>query len=415
MSVYESYKKRMKIDTVSTGKNYPTLGEKLKSDSDLIMEETFWNDPQSKICYIYDYFHDNEPDKNVGMTYENTTKTRIDAKFIVKSYQSLDKDQVEYYLQFRPSQKTKFNEDDELYYFETDYRNRYGVQDFPIGMMVDIPDDEGCYHKWLICEKEQANQFIKYLIIPCNYYLTWIERDGQNRHKRGMWCSQRQQSSYTMGSYRDRFIAHPDNQTKLWIPLNSITEKLWYNDDINQTMRLIVSAKVENPLIWSITKIENFKPVGIQKITLYQNYFDPIRDYIEHDENGQIIAMYADYYDSIIEPEGSSAPSIPSQNYGKIIASTSTVKVGGSYKSLTLEIYDKNNIDVTSNYSESTFVWTCSIESEDLTDKVTWLDGKLFNQKKIKFPDDRKYLGKTLDIKCVIKDIEIAEQFELVI
>ena len=100
MSVYESYKKRMKIDTVSTGKNYPTLGEKLKSDSDLIMEETFWNDPQSKICYIYDYFHDNEPDKNVGMTYENTTKTRIDAKFIVKSYQSLDKDQVEYYCNF---------------------------------------------------------------------------------------------------------------------------------------------------------------------------------------------------------------------------------------------------------------------------------------------------------------------------
>ena len=36
----------------------------------------------------------------------------------------------------------------------------------------------------------------------------------------------------------------------------------------------------------------------------------------------------------------------------------------------------------------------------------------LFNQKKIKFPDDRKYLGKTLDIKCVIKDIEIAEQFD---
>ena len=111
MSVYESYKKRMKIDTVSTGKSYPTLGEKLKSDSDLIMEETFWNDPQSKICYIYDYFHDNEPDKNVGMTYEKTTKTRIDAKFIVKSYQSLDKDQVEYYIQFRPSQKVWFEEE----------------------------------------------------------------------------------------------------------------------------------------------------------------------------------------------------------------------------------------------------------------------------------------------------------------
>ena len=110
-------------------------------------------DIQSKVCYIYDYFHDDQPDKNVGMTYENTTKTRIDAKFIVKSYQSIDKDQVEYYIQFKPSQKTRFEEGDELYYFETDYRRKYGVQDFPIGMMIDIPDDTDLYHKWLICSK----------------------------------------------------------------------------------------------------------------------------------------------------------------------------------------------------------------------------------------------------------------------
>ena len=92
-------------------------------------------DIQSKVCYIYDYFHDDQPDKNVGMTYENTTKTKIDVKFIVKTYQSIDKDQVEYYIQFRPSQKVWFEEGDELYYFETDYRRKYGVQDFPIGLI----------------------------------------------------------------------------------------------------------------------------------------------------------------------------------------------------------------------------------------------------------------------------------------
>ena len=92
-------------------------------------------DIQSKVCYIYDYFHDDQPDKNVGMTYENTTKTKIDVKFIVKTYQSIDKDQVEYYIQFRPSQKVWFEESDELYYFETDYRQKYCVQDFPIGLI----------------------------------------------------------------------------------------------------------------------------------------------------------------------------------------------------------------------------------------------------------------------------------------
>ena len=112
-----------------------TIGQIYKEQSDELMEWTWDNDIQSKVCYIYDYFHDNQPDKNVGMTYENTTKTKIDVKFIVKTYQSIDKDQVEYYIQFRPSQKVWFEESDELYYFETDYRQKYGIQDFPIGLI----------------------------------------------------------------------------------------------------------------------------------------------------------------------------------------------------------------------------------------------------------------------------------------
>ena len=149
-----------------------TIGQIYKEQSDFLMEQTFFNDIQSKVCYIYDYFHDDQPDKNVGMTYENTTKTKIDAKFIVKSYQSMDKDQVEYYLQFKPSQQTEFVEGDDLYYFETDYIKRYGSEDF-VGHFVDIPDDKGIYHKWLICRKEPANQFVKYLILPCSYQLKW--------------------------------------------------------------------------------------------------------------------------------------------------------------------------------------------------------------------------------------------------
>ena len=112
-----------------------TIGQIYKEQSDFIMEETFWNDPQSKVCYIYDYFHDDQPELKDHMTYENTTKTKIDVKFIVKTYQSIDKDQVEYYIQFRPSQKVWFEESDELYYFETDYRQKYGIQDFPIGLI----------------------------------------------------------------------------------------------------------------------------------------------------------------------------------------------------------------------------------------------------------------------------------------
>ena len=396
-----------------------TIGQQVKEESDWLMEATWDGDIQSKKCYIYDYFHDDQPELNVGMTYENTTKTKIDAKFIIKTYQSIDKDQIEYYLQFRPSQKVRFDESDELYYFETDYRRKYGVQDFPIGMFVDVPDDNKVYHKWLVCDVEYANQFVKYLVLPCDYYLTWIERNGYERHKRAMWCVSRNQNSYTIGSFRDRYFEHPDNQSKLWFELNPITEKFWYNSDNDKTMSLIVSAPTENPLVWSVTKIENFSPIGLQKLTLYQDFYNEHTDYIEKDDNGNIIGMYADYYDSNIAPSDDIKPSFTDSIYGKIIASNSTIKVGGSYKQLTLKIYDSSGIDITSNYSSSTFSWSCSIDDEDLTEKVSWLNGKEFNQKKIKFPDERQYLGKVLKIKCITSNdntqIESTSGFDLLI
>ena len=82
------------------------------------------------------------------------------------------------------------------------------------------------------------------------------------------------------------------------MPLNKYTEKFWYNDDLNRTMRLVVSAPTEHPTVWKVTKIENTKPMGIQKLTLYQNFWDEHKDYIEKDEEGHVIGMYADYYDS---------------------------------------------------------------------------------------------------------------------
>lgn len=102
--------------------NAQTLGEIRKEQSDWAMEELWDSDIQSKKCFIYDYYHDDFIIKydtdgvtplysytlKEGMAYENTRKTPIDAKFIIKSHQSIDKDQVEYYLQFKPSQPTVF-------------------------------------------------------------------------------------------------------------------------------------------------------------------------------------------------------------------------------------------------------------------------------------------------------------------
>ena len=378
-----------------------TIGQIYKEQSDWAMEQTWWNDPQSKVAYIYDYFHDDQPEIKDHMTYENTTKTRIDIKFIVKSYQSMDKDQVDYYIQFRPDEKFDFTEKDELYYYEKDFHKKYGA-DYPIGMMIDIPDDRGIYHKWLICRDEPANQFLKFLILPLNYRLYWIEQDGDKRYKRNMWCAIRMQSSYTSGSYVDKVFSRPDNQTKLWFSMNSITEKFWYSDDNDKNMRLIVSAPIKEPVTWRITKCENAQPLGIQKLTLYQDRFNEHTDYVNL-ETGE---MYANYFDSEIAPTDPSTPTTPPSSItARISASTSTIKVGGSYKNLTVNLFNDSNEDITTEYADATFTWTCAIDNEDWTDKVTWRAGTEYNQKKVKFPNDTSVIGKILSVKCeIVKD-----------
>ena len=385
--------------------NAKTIGQIYKEQSDWMMEETWDNDIQTKVCYIYDFYHDDQPRLAEGMTYENTTKTHIDAKFIVKSYQSMDKDQVDYYVQFKPSQPVRFTEKDELYYFETDYKSTYG-NTFPVGCYLDIPDDRNVYHKWLICREEKANQFPKYLVLPCDYELCWIEINGKDRIKRRMLSVLRMQSSYTIGQYTDRVFTRTDNQNKIWLPLNKYTEKFWYTTNEDTTMRIVVSAPTEHPLIWACTKIENIQPVGIQKLTIYQTVWSDNRDYIEKDENGRIIGMWASYFDSEIAPTDPSTPTpTPSSTTARISASTSTIKVGGSYKNLTVNLYNDSNGDITTEYSDATISWTCSIDNEDWTDKVTWRDGTEFNQKKLKFHDDTSVIGKILSVKCeIIKD-----------
>ena len=385
-----------------------TIGQIYKEQSDWAMEQTFENDIAAKTCYIYDHFHDDffTDEHGItrslaeGMTYENTNKTKIDAKFIIKSYQSMDKDQVEYYLMFRPSQPVRFNEGDDLYYYETDFRKRYSAT-FPIGLWVDLPDDRGVYHKWLICRNEPANQFPKYLILPANYELMWVEKNNEKRIKRRMWCVLRQQMSYTSGVYTDRVFGHTDNQNKLILPMNSITEKFWYTDDDSKNMRVIVSALMKNPTVWKITKCESASPLGLQKLTLYTNFFNEHTDYV----NLETSEMYANYFDSEIAPTDPSNPITPPPPItARISASTSTIKVGGSYRNLTVNLFNDSNEDITAEYADATFTWTCSIDNEDWTDKVTWRAGTEYNQKKVKFPNYTSAIGKILIVQCIIFD-----------
>ena len=409
MSVYDFYQRKMKVNTCSTGKSYPTLGEKLKSDSDTLMELTWDNDEQSKLCYIYDWKHDDSPSMNIGMTYENTTKTPIAAKILVSKYGSIDKDAPTLLCQFKPSQKEYFTEDDELFYME-EYRQKYHLDDIFVGAYLDVPDKKGIYHRHLICMKDVEQNFQKYFLLPCDYLLQWVQTKADKRYKRNMWCVLKSQSSYNSGIWTDNVTSSQQNQELLFIPTNEISDTIYYVSEGNDNnQRLIVDIpnySIENwtPNTWVVSKVERVNVRGRTKLTLYQKPFNSNTDYIEKNENGIIIGLWANYFGGTTPTDSDNPSPTPSSITVRISASTSTIKVGGSYKSLTVNLFNDSNDDVTTEYSDAEFNWTCRIDDEDWTDKVTWRNGSEFNQTKVKFPSDDSVIGEKLFVQCVIFD-----------
>lgn len=98
----------------------------------------------------------------------------------------------------------------------------------------------------------------------------------------------------------------------------------------------------------------------------------------------------------------------PTETYNVTIESSSnTIKVGGSYKSLTAKVTDASGNDVTANYADATFTWTCSIDGNDYTNNCTWRAGTEFNQKKLKMSTDDSMAGKNMVVTVVIGDSRI--------
>ena len=68
--------------------NVGTHGQQLKAMADDIMQQTWDNDIQSKQCYIYDYYRDDQFDEGLYGYNPALSKTKIPVKlkFIVKAY-----------------------------------------------------------------------------------------------------------------------------------------------------------------------------------------------------------------------------------------------------------------------------------------------------------------------------------------
>lgn len=104
-----------------------------------------------------------------------------------------------------------------------------------------------------------------------------------------------------------------------------------------------------------------------------------------------------------------------------ITTSSDTIKIGGSYKTLTCLFADKDGQDITetvvADMTTADFTWTCFIDGTEYTNDsmVVWYKGSSTNSKRIKLTSDAmSYLGQTLTVKVTVNGVTASKDLEII-
>ena len=395
--------------------NVGTHGQQLKAMADNVMQQTWYNDIQTRQCYIYDYYHDDQFNEGLYGYDPSLSKTKIPVslKFIIKAYKSASKDDPEYHIQFEPDVWNSMSCKPQWF---ADGYEKLGIR-FPVGLYCDIPNDRGVYQKWLIFYDENANQFPKFGVMQCNYLFTWIKNEGIHRYKRKMWGVDRSQSSYTSGRWRGDKLTTLDNQDKFWLPWNPIAS------EIKHDQRMFISMIQDEPYVYMISKINNTSPKGIVECTVVQDMFDKNTDYVDNNPNSPTYGeMYANYYSSAIVPEETTGINEEvNTDILSIEAKTYSVRINGGSKIVYAKILDKDGNDVTNNYNSDDLRWSIFIkDNECIEDSLISIDKAYSlnegNEYKIKFKflGDETYLNERITVKLAINDLSASADLDTV-
>ena len=382
MSALSDYKKRMEREGMYNG-------EIRKTYADQIVEATWFNDLATRKCYLFDFKHDPQPFRLNDLTPDESLQIPVWLKYIVYSSQTYAKDAVTYHIQFKPSQDGK---DDIVPYYEELFKNRYDAS-FPCGLYILIPDNHGKYNKWLVVDTANYNdpQFSTYEVLRCDKVFQWIY---QNK-KYQMAGVLRSQNSYNSGIWIKYNIEKVEDQQQFLLPLTRDTENLFYN------LRMIIDNKVlSEPRAWHITKVNRLDANGLTKVTLAQDRFDQHKDYIELDDDGNVIGMWADYYSEGQAEPTDSYEELPSLRSEIVFSGLKPeIKVGGGYKKFLTEYYRDDEKIVPYGC-----VWTFAIKDGDTVTPIDESSGLIdvvtlsLTEMKVKFMGDGSYIGKVLVI-----------------
>lgn len=389
----------MTLQNYSTFAGGKTVGDIRKHMAD-VTEEYLWdNEIESQVAYLYDWYHDDHQTQLDDLKpYNDEYKVPMDIKFIVASSQTMAKDEITYHLQMRPSQKTCVD------YYDEVFKNRYAAV-FPCGLYLDIRDAGGKWNRWLVVATADYNdpQFPTFEILRCGYVLNAII-DGV---KYNIPVALRSQSSYNSGLWRDYRTETIEDQQKFMAPLNRLTEKIWYNK------RYLIDEMViqEECRAWRISKINRVSYKGLIIATLVQDHFNKDTDLIEKDSNGNTIALWADYYSEPVVPEDYNPTPEPHQSdYGVIsVSGKNEIKVGGSYKKLSINFFSASGRPIPYKNGE----WGFEIDDTPVELTVS-TEGLAENQIKVKIPsDDGLYINKVLKAKFVVNEFSLITTHEI--
>lgn len=184
-----------------------------------------------------------------------------------------------------------------------------------------------------------------------------------------------------------------EDQQKFIVGLNQISERLYY--DQRMLIDSVGLSKGVEPRAWKISKINRIQANGTVMITLAQDMFDEHKDFVEYNNNGQAIAMYADYFIDGVTP----TPSDPVPTITKYVkmsykgVQNFQLKVGGSARTFTVQYYDEHDNSI--DYDNG--AWSVTIDGKN-ADKFISITSVKDGEVKVKVIGDDSLIGK----ECVV-------------
>lgn len=148
------------------------LGELRKNQADRVEDANFTSDIAYRKAYILD------PEN--GWHWQ-------DIKFSRHGLTSTSKSRVDSYVQFRPKVRYPVG----MYMFIPD------EQSYELNINEDDPLYEGAEKLWFIVDKTDYRQFVRYLVVKCDYYLKWVTKIGGKKHIAKCWTACEAANSYT--------------------------------------------------------------------------------------------------------------------------------------------------------------------------------------------------------------------------